>query len=292
MTLKALYYFKKLAEVQHFSKAANELYISQPTLSYTISELEKELGTELFHRKNKNILLNEYGVEFLKCTIETLNTLEKGINSIKKDIASSTTEVRIGFIQSFGKYFISDLINNFYFLDKSNKDSLKFSFIQKTSQELESSFSKKEIDILFNVEKSKVGSSYLFNEQELHIVAHKNHPLVGKKIKLKDLRKEKFILINSGTRLRNIIDSKFLEASFTPQIAFEMNNCGTIVSVIEKELGISIIPVDFIKPHEEIAILDVSDFQAKRPIYVSWNNEDLNSYKLKNFKSFIFNSKD
>lgn len=53
MTLKSLEYFKKLAELQHFTKAANELHISQPSLSYAISELEKDLEIPLFDRKDK-----------------------------------------------------------------------------------------------------------------------------------------------------------------------------------------------------------------------------------------------
>ena len=57
MTLKSLEYFKKLAELQHFTKAANELHISQPSLSYAISELEKDLEIPLFDRKDKKITL-------------------------------------------------------------------------------------------------------------------------------------------------------------------------------------------------------------------------------------------
>lgn len=51
MTLDQLYYFKKLAELQHFTKAATELYISQPSLSRSIHNLEEELGASLFKKK-------------------------------------------------------------------------------------------------------------------------------------------------------------------------------------------------------------------------------------------------
>ena len=75
MTLKSLEYFKKLAELQHFTKAANELHISQPSLSYAISELEKDLGVLLFDRKDKKIALNHYGEAFLSYVNQALSIL-------------------------------------------------------------------------------------------------------------------------------------------------------------------------------------------------------------------------
>ena len=64
MNLNQLYYFKKLSEVKHFTKAAQELHISQPSLSYSISSLEEELGTNLIQRSGRIISLTENGVEF------------------------------------------------------------------------------------------------------------------------------------------------------------------------------------------------------------------------------------
>ena len=55
MNLSQLYYFKKLAELQHYTRAAKELYIAQPTLSDAISSLEKELGVALFCRDGRSV---------------------------------------------------------------------------------------------------------------------------------------------------------------------------------------------------------------------------------------------
>ena len=64
MNLSQLYYFRKLAEVKHYTHAAEELFISQPTLSNSISQLEKELGIPLFKREGRTIKLTRYGAEF------------------------------------------------------------------------------------------------------------------------------------------------------------------------------------------------------------------------------------
>lgn len=63
MNLSQLYYFRKLAELQHYAKAAKELYITQPSLSNAISSLEQELGVSLFQKTGRNIHLTKYGGE-------------------------------------------------------------------------------------------------------------------------------------------------------------------------------------------------------------------------------------
>ena len=64
MNLNQLHYFSKLAEVEHYTKAAEELGISQPTLSHAVGALETELGTKLFEKQGRNITLTKYGKIF------------------------------------------------------------------------------------------------------------------------------------------------------------------------------------------------------------------------------------
>ena len=64
MNLQQLYYFRKLAEVQHYTEAAKALYITQPSLSDSIASLESELSVALFQKKGRNVQLTKYGEEF------------------------------------------------------------------------------------------------------------------------------------------------------------------------------------------------------------------------------------
>ena len=63
MNLNQLYYFKTLAELEHYTKAAEKLNISQPTLSHSISSMEKELGANLFEKQGRNVVLTKYGAD-------------------------------------------------------------------------------------------------------------------------------------------------------------------------------------------------------------------------------------
>ena len=67
MNLRQLQYFKTIAELEHYTRAAEKLYVSQSNLSHSIQELEDELNVEFFVRKGRNIKLTKYGELFLPC---------------------------------------------------------------------------------------------------------------------------------------------------------------------------------------------------------------------------------
>ena len=72
MNLQQLYYFRKLAEVQHYTEAAKALYITQPSLSDSIASLESELSVALFQKKGRNVQLTKYGEEFSQYVNQSL----------------------------------------------------------------------------------------------------------------------------------------------------------------------------------------------------------------------------
>ena len=113
MNLSQLYYFRKLAEVKHYTHAAEELFISQPTLSNSISQLEKELGIPLFKREGRTIKLTRYGAEFYEYATEALNALEKGIALAKEHAGSPTGSIDIGAIYTIQSDYLPELIKGY-----------------------------------------------------------------------------------------------------------------------------------------------------------------------------------
>lgn len=97
MNLQQLYYFRKLAEVQHYTEAAKALYITQPSLSDSIASLESELSVALFQKKGRNVQLTKYGEEFSQYVNQSLEILEHGIALMKEKSDSMTGTYDIGF---------------------------------------------------------------------------------------------------------------------------------------------------------------------------------------------------
>ena len=110
MNLSQLYYFRKLAELQHYTKAAQELYITQPALSNSISHLEQELGIPLFERDGRTVKLTRYGKEFYGYTVESLNALEKGIALAHEHAGSPLGSIDIGTIYTIQGDYLPELI--------------------------------------------------------------------------------------------------------------------------------------------------------------------------------------
>ena len=101
MNLDHLRYFVKLAEVGHYTKAAEQLCIAQPSLSHAMRTLETELGVPLFERSGRNTVLTRYGREFLHCAQRTLATLDQGVGSLQHS-AQGEGLIRLGFVRALG----------------------------------------------------------------------------------------------------------------------------------------------------------------------------------------------
>ena len=113
MNLPQLYYFKKLAEVQHYTKAAKELYITQPTLSNSISQLERELGIPLFERENRAVRLTRYGHEFYEYVTQALNLLDKGVDIAHEHGGSLSGSIEIGTIYTIQGDYLPALMTSY-----------------------------------------------------------------------------------------------------------------------------------------------------------------------------------
>jgi len=98
LNLNQLYYFRTLAEYQHYTKAAAKLYISQPSLSNAMKSLEKELGCVLFKKSGRNVQLTEYGRMFYNTTCSTLNILDEGKRALQQKIKSDAGIINIACI--------------------------------------------------------------------------------------------------------------------------------------------------------------------------------------------------
>ena len=110
MELRQIRYFKTVAELLHFSKAARQLHISQPPLTRQIKELERELGVLLFYRNNKRVMLTAAGAYFLKTCDELIMQLERSKQLVKQIHDSVGGEFRIGYISSTPQTFLAEIL--------------------------------------------------------------------------------------------------------------------------------------------------------------------------------------
>ena len=113
MHLRQLEYFYVLAKMEHCTKASEKLYITQPSLSHAISELEKELGTKLFERVGRNIHLNKHGRCFLPHVEKALAELKIGEKELLMLSDPSKGQINLGYITPLSFRFVPKIISAF-----------------------------------------------------------------------------------------------------------------------------------------------------------------------------------
>ena len=146
MNLDHLRYFVKLAEVRHYTRAAEQLCISQPSLSHAINQLESELGVPLFERTGRNTTLTRFGEEFLECAQRSLGTLDVGIDSLQRS-AKGEGIVRLGFLRTLGVEYIPKLTADFLAADPDC--GIQFSFHSGLSGGLIDGLLQRKFDLVF-----------------------------------------------------------------------------------------------------------------------------------------------
>ncbi len=147
MNLSQLYYFRKLADLQHYTRAAKELFITQPTLSGSISSLESELGVSLFQKSGRNVELTKYGSEFLTYVNASLEQLDKGIAIMKGYSGESDGgTIDMGSIITLQTDYVPKLLKGYR---RESDHDYDFNLSQAPSQTLLEDLSKGSHDVVF-----------------------------------------------------------------------------------------------------------------------------------------------
>ena len=130
MNLRQLYYFKAIAELEHYTRAAEKLYVSQSSLSHAIQELETELNVEFFVKKGRNVELTKYGKLFLPYVQKSIDTLEAGIAKLADYINPNTGAVVMGGFPSLAQ-FAPDIIVRY--VSETNRVDVRLQFNQEAT---------------------------------------------------------------------------------------------------------------------------------------------------------------
>ena len=210
MNLNQLHYFSKLAEVEHYTKAAEELDISQPTLSHAIGSLEKELGTKLFEKQGRNVTLTKYGSIFREYVDESLHTLDAGVKKVRALTGQTEGLIELGYIYTLGSEFVPSLVSDFIRTHEELK--VRFHFTVGNTSEIIQGLKDERFDIGF-CSMAERESGILFTPvgtENLVVVVPKGHPLSYEKaVDLEQAAAYPQIFYTENSGLRPVVDRMF-----------------------------------------------------------------------------------
>lgn len=218
MNLQQLYYFRKLAEVQHYTEAAKALYITQPSLSDSIASLESELSVALFQKKGRGIELTKYGQEFYQYVNQALGILEHGIAIMKEKSDSVTGTIDVGCIPTLLGDFLPDALDLYH----EKHPQVNFNIFQEKSIPVAEGVSAGDYDIGFcSMVENKDDLVFVpITYQELIVIVRNDHPLAQyDSIELSALRDYTLSTyrdtIPIGKTIRKILKDKGMEAAYS-----------------------------------------------------------------------------
>lgn len=198
MKLTTLNYFVAVATEGSFTKASEKLFISQPTLSRRIQELETELGVELFIRHSHGLSLSNAGEQFLTEVSDVLKRIDHLSHMFDPHVNSDKTAqiLKIGYLQNFNMGRMYELFERF----RSNHPNVQFVMKQDTPLNLADGLSNRQYDLVFNLstyfQMNQAIEKTIFMKNHLQIAVPIDHPLShNKKLDFANLSQETFILL-------------------------------------------------------------------------------------------------
>lgn len=179
MNLSQLYYFRTLARLQHYTKAAGELFIAQSTLSNAMANLERELGVPLFARKGRTVELTKYGREFEASVIESLNALDKGVERAREQAELLTGTIDIGTVYTVQDSYLPALMRAYR---ASYGDGLTVNLFQGLTLPLLEDLERDRYELAFAAYvENRPGMTFVpVLSQSLVALLHRGHPLASR----------------------------------------------------------------------------------------------------------------
>ena len=270
-------YFLDSAENENFSKTAEKHMVPPSSVSISVKKLEQELGCLLFDRKGNKINLNLSGKYFYNAVKKSIDGLDDAILTLKnkpeqigeiKILIRSERRIIMQYIIEFKKLYPNVAFHIMH--DFNTTDTDKYDIIIDSHSENYVAF--KRIPLI---------------SEKMHFAVSKNNPISKSKLTLSELCGEPFISMCEGSSMNRLTKEYCKKAGFTPNIIIECDDPYYLRKYIELDFGVALVPETSWQGElsENVAYLDIVDFDERRVTYFYQNKNSSNS--AKQFYSFI-----
>lgn len=290
MNLRQLYYFKTIAELEHYTRAAEKLFVSQSSLSHAIQELENELNVKFFEKKGRNVELTKYGQLFLPYVQKTLETLEMGIDKLTNYINPNTGTVVMAGFPSLAQ-FAPDIIVRY--ISETNRVDVRLQFNQEATYfDLREQLLEGTVDLIFatEIDDPRVGFSYI-GEHQIVLLVPQSHRLARyDEVDLRELDGENFISFDNKCQLREETDAIFREFGVHPNITMETAQDIIMNGFVAANHGVAIMPYPLGGAPYNTKIVRIQNDIPPRKLYLMWNKEQYLPPAAEYFRDFVVRS--
>jgi LysR family hydrogen peroxide-inducible transcriptional activator len=247
MNLRALQYFVKLAELQHFSKAAQACFVSQPTLSTQIMKLEEELGVQLVERIPRKVKLTAVGQEIADRARHVLRDIDQIRMAARRSRDPETGSLRLGIFPTLAPYLLPHVVPGL----RERFPELKLQLAEEKSEDILRQLDDGVLDaalLALPIEDDGLEMEILF-EEPFMLAVPKTHALCDREnIRLGDLDGRELLLLADGHCLREHALEVCALAGAKERVDFHATSMETLRQMVAADVGITLMPMLAVKP--------------------------------------------
>ena len=292
MTLNQLRYFQAVARLQNFRAAAEELYISQPSLSRSIDSLEEELGVVLFEKAGRGISLTGSGRLLLEYTNRIIEECDIAVYKMK-ELSTTGGRIDIGYVLPLANYYIPHKVRSF--LDLPGNEHVTFGFTQNRTSSIIRDIKNGKLDVGF--------CAYSENEEELEfvpllkqemvIITSLEHPLAERDdLSLHELANYPVIGYDRISGLGGYTNRLYKNVGIKPEIVCECSDENSIQALVREQFGIALVARVDILNEKYLKIHHVSDADLVHYVNVVWLKNHYLMPATKRFIDFMISGSD
>ncbi|MFD4900736.1 DNA-binding transcriptional regulator, LysR family [Streptomyces sp. LamerLS-316] len=244
MHFQQLAYFVAVAEARHFTRAAEEVHVSQPSLSQQIKALENELGAELFSRARGNIALTDAGEALLPLARRILADADTARHEVQELVQLRRGRIRLGATPSVCTGLLPEVLRAFH----GAHPGIQLLIEEGGSHDLVRQLARGALDLALLVLPLPAASPALTTVELLHedlvVVSSESRPAPGRKgsVHIADLENEPLVMFRHGYDLRELTVAACRAEGFEPSFTVEGGEMDAVLGFVRAGLGIAVVP--------------------------------------------------
>ena len=267
-TLQQLKLFEAVSRNASYTRAAEELHLTQPAVSIQIKRLEEQMGLPLFEVVGKKIFATAAGKTMYEASCDILTRAEELKNSIETLKGEVKGPLQLSVVTT-SKYFMPHLLGTFLAKYPEAEPKLVFTNRSKVIQRLHNN--EDDFVVMGQIPDDEKLETYPFLENILVPVAHPNHPLARKKnISLQVLARERFLERETGSGTRLVFDRLLKKKGMEVEPYMELGSSEAIKQGVMAGLGLAVLSLHSLRLEQaahKLVVLDVEGFPVKRRWY-------------------------
>ena len=290
MNLRDLRYLVALAEHKHFGRAADSVFVSQPTLSTQIMKLEEELGVSLVERTPRKVLLTEVGQEIVKRAREVLTEIEQIREIARRTLDPESGSLRLGIFPTLGPYLLPHVVPRI----RKRYPRLELLLVEEKTEEILRQLREGRLDaavLALPVHDAHLHVERLFDEPFV-LAVPTDHPLAKRSsISLNQLEDQSLLLLEEGHCLREQALEVCQLAGAAEKGGFRATSLETLRQMVAADVGITLLPMLAVKPpipaNEHIRLVQFHRRPPSRHIAMIWRKSSAMHAFLREFAQLL-----